>query len=91
MDGRITLAGMVEQLCEKPARIFGMYPQKGTIAVGSDADLAIFDLAGVRGLKATHKELKIDYSLYQGMSVTSPPDLVFLRGKAVAEKGVVSA
>jgi len=91
MNGRTTLPAIVKQLCENPARIFGIYPQKGTIAVGSDADLAIFDFSAIRELGATHKELKIDYSLYQGMTVTSQPDLVFLRGKQIAEKGVICA
>lgn len=89
MNGRTTLNTIVKQLCENPARIFGLYPQKGIIEVGSDADLAIFDLSGRRELGATHKELKIDYSLYQGMKAVSSPDFVFLRGKLIAEKGVV--
>ncbi|SDP42107.1 amidohydrolase family protein [Desulforhopalus singaporensis] len=88
MEGRTTLIRTVEQLCEKPAKIFGLYPRKGVIAKGADADIAIFDLAGSRELAATHPELKIDYSLYEKMTVTAPPDLVLLRGRTVATKGV---
>ncbi|MBU0942929.1 MAG: amidohydrolase family protein [Proteobacteria bacterium] len=88
LQGRTTLPKIVEQLCENPARIFGMYPQKGLIAEGSDADIAIFDPARQRILGATHPELKIDYSLYEGMTVTGAPDLVFLRGEIVAQEGI---
>lgn len=89
MAGKTTLPAMVKQLCENPARIFGMYPRKGVIAEGADADIAIFDLTGERTLGATHPELKIDYSLYEGMSATAPPELVLLRGKVAAENGKV--
>lgn len=88
MNGRMTMTRLVEQLCEKPAKIFGIYPQKGVIAEGSDADIAVFDLTGHRVLGATHPELQIDYSLYEGMHTTVPPDLVLLRGKTVAKNGV---
>ncbi len=90
MAGRLTMVNLVERLCEKPAKIFGMYPQKGTIATGSDADIAIFDLTAERVLESTHPELKIDYSLYEGMSVVAPPELVMLRGQTIACKGIVT-
>jgi dihydropyrimidinase len=87
--GRTTLIKLVEQLSEKPAKIFGLYPKKGTISKGSDADIAIFDLSAQRLLDSTHPELKIDYNLYEGMSVTAPPELVMLRGRVISRRGVV--
>jgi len=90
MAGRTTLVRMVERLCENPARIFGLYPRKGVIAEGADADIAVFDMAGERTLGATHPELKVDYSLYEGMRAVAPPELVLLRGRTVAANGVVT-
>lgn len=87
LQGRTTLPKLVEQLCENPARIFGMYPQKGLIGEGADADIAIFDPGKQRILGATHPELKIDYNLYEGMTVPGAPDLVLLRGQVVAKGG----
>ncbi len=87
LAGRTTLPRMVERLCENPARIFGLYPGKGVLAEGSDADIAIFDLAGERTLGPTHPELKIDYNLYEGMKAAAPPELVLLRGRVAAVKG----
>lgn len=78
--GRLSANRFVELTATNPAKIFGMYPRKGTIAVGSDADLVIWDPAGKRtmGVRASHQ--RTDYNLYEGWEVTGVPEKVFVRG-----------
>ena len=77
--GRITLNRMVELLATNPAKLFGLYPRKGTIAVGSDADLVVFDPARKHTISAPDAPLEVDYNLFEGMEVTGTP-----RGRAAA-------
>jgi dihydropyrimidinase len=93
--GRISLQRMVELLSTNPAKYFGLYPRKGTIAVGSDADIVIFDPEKRVTISASTHHSKCDYNLYEGTEVTGSPELVLLRGKVlvdgdelVAEPGV---
>src|SRR5712691_8512266 len=83
--GRITLNRMVELLCTNPAKLFGLYPRKGTIAVGSDADIVVFDPEKKVTISATTQHSKTDYNLYEGTSVTGAPDIVLLRGQVLVE------
>ena len=83
--GRISLNRMVELLATNPARLFGLYPRKGTIAVGSDADLVVFDPERTMTISASTHHSKSDYSLYEGTSVTGAPDVVLLRGQVLVE------
>jgi dihydropyrimidinase len=83
--GRISLNRMVELLATNPARLFGLYPRKGTIAVGSDADLVVFDPERTVTISASTHHSKADYSLYEGTSVTGAPDVVLLRGQVLVE------
>jgi dihydropyrimidinase len=76
---------MVELLATNPARLFGLYPRKGTIAVGSDADLVVFDPERTVTISASTHHSKSDYSLYEGTSVTGAPDVVLLRGQVLVE------
>ena len=80
-EGRISLNRMVELLATNPAKLFGLYPRKGTIAPGSDAD--IVDLrSGSKKLTisaATHHS-KSDYNLFEGTEVTGAPEIVLVRG-----------
>jgi dihydropyrimidinase len=84
-EGRITLNRMVELLATNPAKLFGLYPRKGTIAVGSDADLVIFDPSRRITISASTHHSKSDYNLYEGTEVTGAPDVVLLRGNVLVE------
>ena len=85
--GRITLNRMVELLSTSPARLFGLYPRKGTIAPGSDADLVIFDPARRTTLSAATQHSRSDYNLYEGTEVTGDVDTVLVRGTVVVDGG----
>jgi dihydropyrimidinase len=90
-SGRISLNRLVELLATNPAKLFGLYPRKGTVAVGSDADLVIFDPARTATISAATHHSKADYSLYEGMQVTGTPDVVLLRGNVIVENGELVA
>ena len=83
--GRITLNRMVELLATNPAKLFGLYPRKGTIAVGSDADIVVFDPEKQLTITAADQHSKTDYNLYEGTEVTGSPETVLLRGHALVE------
>ena len=76
---------MVELLATNPARLFGLYPRKGTIAVGSDADLVVFDPEKQVTISAKTHHSKSDYNLYEGTKVTGSPEVVLLRGHVLVE------
>jgi dihydropyrimidinase len=76
---------MVELLCTNPAKLFGLYPRKGTIAVGSDADIVVFDPEKKVTITATEQHSKTDYNLYEGTEVTGSPEVVLLRGNVLVE------
>jgi len=78
---------LVKVTCENPARIFGIYPKKGVLAEGSDADVVIFDPSISHTIKAENQHLKADYSMYEGRECLGAPSLVILRGKVVLEDG----
>jgi dihydropyrimidinase len=83
--GRISLNRMVELLCTNPAKLFGLYPRKGTIAVGSDADMVVFDPERRVTISARTQHSKTDYNLYEGTEVTGSPEVVLLRGTVLVE------
>jgi dihydropyrimidinase len=83
--GRITLNRMVELLATNPAKLFGLYPRKGTIAVGSDADVVVFDPEKKLTISAAMQHSKSDYNLYEGTEVTGSPEIVLLRGNVLVE------
>ncbi|MBK7291518.1 MAG: dihydropyrimidinase [Chitinophagaceae bacterium] len=83
--GKITLNKYVEVACTNPAKIFGMFPRKGTIAVGSDADIVIFDPNEKHILSAKTHHMNVDYSGYEGWEVTGKVKTVLLRGKVAIE------
>ncbi len=85
--GRITINKLVEVTSEGPARLFGLYPEKGTIAVGSDADVVIFDPSVSWKLNAEHLHSPLDYSSYEGMEVAGKARTVLLRGQYVVKDG----
>ena len=85
--GRIGLNRMVELLATAPAKLFGLYPQKGTIAVGSDADLVIFDPNKKHRISHKTHHMKVDYNPYEGREVTGAVETVLLRGRAILRDG----
>ncbi|HXI94817.1 MAG TPA: dihydropyrimidinase, partial [Candidatus Acidoferrum sp.] len=89
--GRISLNRMVELLATSPAKLFGLYPRKGTIAVGSDADIVIFDPEKRVTITAAAQHSKSDYNLYEGTEVTGTPETVLLRGHVLVENGELVA
>src|SRR5215204_3935867 len=89
--GRISLNRMVELIATAPARLFGLYPRKGTIAVGSDADIVVFDPERKVTISAATQHSKTDYNLYEGTEVTGTPEVVLLRGNVLVENGELVA
>jgi dihydropyrimidinase len=89
--GRISLNRMVELLATNPAKLFGLYPRKGTIAPGSDADIVIFDPERRHLITAATQHSKTDYNLYEGTEVTGSPEIVLLRGNVLVEEGELVA
>lgn len=89
--GRISANKFVEVSSTNPAKIFGMYPRKGCIAAGSDADLVIFDPHKTHILSAETHHMNVDYSGYEGWEVTGKVETVLLRGKVVVDKGELKA
>jgi dihydropyrimidinase len=85
--GRISLSKFVEVTATNPAKIFGMYPQKGTLAIGSDADVVIFDPDKKHILSKDSHHMNADYSGYEGWNVTGKTETVLLRGQIAIEKG----
>jgi dihydropyrimidinase len=90
-DGRITLSRMVELLCTNPAKLFGLYPRKGTLAPGSDADVVIFDPERPKRITAADQHSRSDYNLYEGTDVIGDVDTVLLRGTVLVEGGELKA
>jgi dihydropyrimidinase len=90
-DGRITLNRMVELLATAPARLFGLYPKKGTLAVGSDADIVVFDPEKRVTISAATHHSRVDYNLFEGTEVVGSPDVVLLRGQLLVENGELVA
>ncbi len=82
---RISLNRFVELVSANPAKMMGLYPKKGTIAVGSDGDLVIFEPETKMLLSAKTQHSKIDYSLFEGREVTGVPITVLSRGTPVIE------
>jgi len=83
--GRIGLNRFVELVATAPARMFGLYPQKGTIAPGSDADVVVFDPTAERTLSASTHHMRVDYNCFEGMRVRGKPEVVMQRGEVVVE------
>ena len=87
VDGRLTLSRWVEVMATAPARMFGLYPKKGTIAAGSDADLLIYDPHAPHTISASSHHMNVDYSCYEGMKVQGAVEAVLVRGQVVVESG----
>src|SRR5207302_8094423 len=82
-QGRFSVNRFVELVATTPAKLFGLYPRKGTIAVGSDADLVIFDPKREHTISAKTHHMRVDYSMFEGIKVTGTPTTVMSRGDVV--------
>jgi len=85
--GRLSLNRFVELVSTTPARIFGMYPKKGEIAPGSDADLVIWDPQAPYTISAATHHMRVDYSMFEGFNVMGNVKTVFSRGEAIVDRG----
>jgi dihydropyrimidinase len=86
-SGRLTLNRFVEITSTAPARIFGMYPKKGTIAVGSDADLVLWNPKTEYTISSATHNMRCDYSMFEGFKVRGNAERVYSRGELVVEGG----
>jgi dihydropyrimidinase len=87
-EGRISVNRFVELTSTSAARLFGLFPRKGTIAVGSDADIVIFDPRAEQTISAATHHMNVDYSAYEGMTIRGAVKTVLSRGRVVIEDGV---
>ncbi|PYC70155.1 dihydropyrimidinase [Streptomyces tateyamensis] len=87
VEGRISRRRWVEIACATPARMFGLYPRKGTIAPGADADVVVYDPQTVQVLSASTHHMNVDYSAYEGRQVTGRVRTVLSRGTVVLDHG----
>ena len=85
--GRLSLPRLAQVMSENPARIFGLYPQKGTLQPGSDADLVIVDPTVLHTIKQATQHSHASYTLYEGRSCLGKPILSMQRGKVILEDG----
>lgn len=84
---RFSLNRFVELVSTTPAKLFGLYPRKGTIAVGTDADLILFDPNKEETISAKTHHMKVDYSMFEGIRVKGVPRQVLVGGRLVIDKG----
>lgn len=89
-SGRITAHQMMRLLSEQPARLFGMYPRKGALAVGSDADITILDPAYEGHITAAAQHQAVDYTPYEGHEASCRVDTVLLSGEIAVQAGQVT-
>lgn len=87
----VSLCRLVELMAEKPARIFGLYPRKGVLQPGSDADVLIFEPTREHVINAATAHTKTDYSMYENRRVLGAPELVMQRGEVLLENGELKA
>jgi len=87
--GRLSLARFVDACATRPARLYGLYPRKGTIAVGSDADIVIFDPVREVTLRQADLHQRVDYCPFEGYTVRGYPRIVLCRGRIIVRDGEV--
>jgi len=85
MQGKLSLNRFVQLTSTTPAKLFGLFPKKGTIAVGSDADVVLFDPAATQVIHAKHLHSQCDYTLLEGRTLRGQVRKVFLRGEMIVD------
>lgn len=83
--GCLSLNQLVALCCTNPAKLFGLYPRKGTLAVGADADVVLWDPRKTRVVEAVNLQQRVDYNLYEGWTLTGLPDKVYRRGELIVD------
>src|SRR5207248_2878153 len=86
-QGRLSLNRFVELVATTPAKLFGLYPRKGTLAPGSDADIVIWDPKAPHLISAKTHHMRVDYSMFEGFAVKGNARLVMSRGEVIVEQG----
>ncbi|MET7795516.1 dihydropyrimidinase [Streptomyces decoyicus] len=86
VEGRISRRRWIEIACAAPARMFGIYPKKGTIAPGADADLVLYDPTAEQTVSAETHHMNVDYSAYEGKRLTGQVETVLSRGELVIDR-----
>ncbi len=86
-QGTLDISHFVDLVATMPAKLFGLFPRKGTIAPGSDADLVIFDPERKMTISAANQHQRVDYTPYEGMHMQGVPDTVLLRGRLIVQDG----
>jgi dihydropyrimidinase len=87
IGGRMSRERWVEVISTAPAKMFGMYPRKGAIVVGADADLVVYDPNAKRTISAKSHHMDVDYSCYEGREVQGRSDVVLSRGSVIVRDG----
>jgi dihydropyrimidinase len=87
VGGRISRERWVEIISTAPAKLFGMYPRKGSISVGADADVVVYDPNRKRTISAATHHMDVDYSCYEGRQVQGASDVVLSRGSVIVRDG----
>jgi len=86
-QGRISASRWVELTATAPAKIMGLFPRKGTIAIGSDADIVVWDPKASQTLSAKTHHMRVDYNPYEGRKVKGRPTVVLSRGEVIVQDG----
>jgi dihydropyrimidinase len=84
-EGRLTMNQLVDLCCTQPARLFGLFPRKGTIAAGADADIVVWDSEKPLTLSAATHHSNVDYNLFEGTEVVGAPEVVLVRGQVIVD------
>jgi len=84
-QGHLSMNRLVELCCTNPAKMFGIYPKKGTLAVGADADVVIWDPKKKKVMSAETSHQRTDYNLYEGWEITGLPEKVYRRGELLVD------
>ena len=87
VGNRVSLNRFVELTSTAAAKMFGLFPRKGTVAVGSDADIVVFDPEGEQTISAATHHMNVDYSAYEGRRLKGAVETVLSRGRVVVENG----
>ena len=87
VEGRLTRRRWIDLACASPARMFGLYPKKGTLAPGADADIVVYDPHAEQVLSAETHHMNVDYSPYEGKRITGRVETVLSRGTTVLDRG----
>jgi dihydropyrimidinase len=88
---QVSLCRLVEIMCEKPAKIFGIHPRKGVLQPGADGDVLIFDPMKEHMITAANQHVNTDYTMYENRTVLGGPEIVIQRGEILLQDGELKA